>query len=188
MKKGLLMIMMVIAIITAKAQTPLNENGVYELKVVQEYENINANNIYERTLLALSDVMGSNKHSKTNIDVQDKEGGILVFKGRYFIGYRKVNVSGGYFHYADLTLKVRCKDGKAQYTITVPSLYVEWNDAGVSYETVPLTALFPEYNYKSKLYSVKKGLIEFSSSLDTSIKEFKDLIIKKTKDEADDDF
>ena len=123
MKKGLLMIMMVIAIITAKAQTPLNENGVYELKVVQEYENINANNIYERTLLALSDVMGSNKHSKTNIDVQDKEGGILVFKGRYFIGYRKVNVSGGYFHYADLTLKVRCKDGKAQITITVPTIH-----------------------------------------------------------------
>ena len=179
---------MLMACFAINAQTPLNDNGVYELKVVQEYENINANTLYERTLLALSDIMGSNKHSKTNIDVQDKEGGIIVFKGRYFIGYRKVNISGGYFHYADLTLKVRCKDGKVQYTITVPSLYIEWNDAGVSYETVPLTALLPEYNYKSKLYYVKKGLIEYSSSLDTSIQGFKDLIIQKTKDAADDDF
>ena len=188
MKKVLLTIVMVLVGITANGQTILNENGEYELKLVQEYENISASTLYERTMLALSDIMGSHKHSKTNIDVQDKEGGIIVFKGRYFIGYRKVNVSGGYYHYADLTLKVRCKDGKIQYTITIPSIYVEWNDAGVSYETVPLTNLIPIYNYKSRLYYIKKGLIEFSSSLDTSIHEFKDLIIKKTKDAADDDF
>lgn len=179
--------MMLIVCVTLNAQTTLNESGEYELKVVEQYAGVCAASLYERTLLVLSDIMGSNKQSKTNIDVKDKEGGIIVFKVKYYLGYRKVNISGGYNYYADLSLKVRCKEEKVQYTFTVPSLYLDWNDVGYTIGRVLLSDVIPEYKYKGKLYYVKKGLMQYSASLDESINSLKDLITSKTKAEADND-
>ena len=173
-------------VMTISAQTTLNESGVYELKIVEEYKGVNATSLYERTLLVLSDIMGSNKQSKTNIDVQDKDGGIIVFKGKYFLGYRKVNISGGYNYYADFTLKVRCKDEKVQYTFIVPSIYMDWNDLGVTTGTALLSSIIPEYNYKG-LYYAKKGLLLYSASLEEKIKELVKNICSKTISAGDDD-
>ena len=62
---------------TIIAQTQLNENGIYELKIVEQYENKNASVLYQQSLITLSDVCGNNK-SKINIDVTDKNANIII--------------------------------------------------------------------------------------------------------------
>ena len=112
MKKLLLLFSMLMACLTINAQTVLNESGVYELKVVEQYDSVKASTLYENSLIALSDVVGSREKSKTNIDVAEKEAGIIVYKGELYLGFRKVNMMCGYETFANFTLKVRCKDSK----------------------------------------------------------------------------
>ena len=69
---------------TIIAQTQLNENGIYELKIVEQYENKNASVLYQQSLITLSDVCGNNK-SKINIDVADKDANIIIYKGEFYL-------------------------------------------------------------------------------------------------------
>ena len=70
-------------------------NGAYDNKVVEQYEGVEAGTLYVRALEALSDWAGSQSKSKVNIDVQDKEEGLVVYKGSLYIGYHKVNFMAG---------------------------------------------------------------------------------------------
>lgn len=171
-----------------QAQTELNEKGEYELKIVREYVGLNAGSLFDRTLVALSDIKGGCEYSKFNYDVKEKDGGIIVYKGKLFVGYRKVNISGGYDYMADCTLKVRLKDGKAQYTMTVPTMTVYWAGNPEITDQVPLSNLLPEYNYKGKLYYVKKGFLEFAPKVSLAVQRFIDELCDKTAKGADDDF
>ena len=173
----------------AKAQTVLNESGNYEHKVVEQYEGVNASDLFDRTLVALSDMIGSSKHSKFNFDVKEKDGGIIVYKGLLFVGFRKVNISGGYNYFADCTLKVRMKDGKAQYIVTVPSMTLTWDKNSQITEQVPLKSIIPEYNYKARLYYIKKGCIQYAPEIATRVKSFVEDLVAKTKNiTTEDDF
>lgn len=179
---------MLLVSIAANAQTTLNESGVYELKVVEQYDSVKATTLYERSLVALSDVVGSYEKSKTNIDVAEKDAGMIVYKGELYLGFKKVNMMCGYETFANFTLKVRCKDGRVQYTLTVPSLHMYWSCNVNSNEVVPLNEIIPEFTHKGKLYYLKKGAIQFAGTLDADMKALQKAVVVKTKAAADDDF
>lgn len=187
MKKVLVTLVLLVSAMFVCAQTELNSAGEYELKVVKEYPGMTAGNIFDKTLIVLSDIKGGSEFSKFNFDVKEKDSGIIVYKGRLFIGYRKVNISGGYDYLADVTLKVRIKEGKAQYTITVPTMTLFWHGNPNITDQVPLTNVLPKVNYKGKLYYVKKGLTEFGPKIANTTKEYIDDIVNKTST-AEDDF
>lgn len=185
MERLILSVLLLLSL-TTKAQTILNGKGVYEIIKVEQYEDVNSEILYDRTLVALSDIKGSSSHSKFNIDVAEKTGGIIVYKGELFIGYRKVNIAGGYNYFADLTLKVRCKDGRVQYTITVPTITPYWDGNLNITDKIPLTEILPEYKYNGKLGYVKKGLLQFAPEIYKYVTVFLDDIIKHTKNNEDD--
>ncbi len=188
MKKVISSLVMLMACFAINAQTVLNESGVYELKVVEQYDSVKASTLYENSLIALSDVVGSREKSKTNIDVAEKEAGMLVYKGELYLGFRKVNMMCGYETFAIFTLKVRCKDGRIQYTLTVPSLHMYWSCNVNQNEVVPLNEIIPEFTHKGRLYYLKKGAIQFAGTLDEDMKLLQKAIVTKTKKASDDDF
>lgn len=188
MKRTLLTMAVMAAAVAAIGQTELNENGIYEAKVVKEYEGVGMGVLFDRTLVALSEIKGGGEFSKFNFDVKEKDGGIIVYKGTLLVGYRKVNFSGGYEFLADLTLKIRLKDGKAQYTATVPTMTLTWQGHPEITDQMPLTDILPEVNYKGHLYYTKKGLQEFAPKIAPSVMAFIDRLAAKTAAVADDDF
>jgi len=105
MKKTLMSIVMLTAVLSASAQLSLNTNGEYELKVTEQYSGASAKTLYENTLVALADITNQNfvnasleilrKNAGFNdtrlsslgmsrfisLDVADKEAGLIVCKG-----------------------------------------------------------------------------------------------------------
>lgn len=132
-------------------------NGAYENKEVREYPGVSAETLYIRALEALSDWAGTQSKSSINIDVQDKEEGLVVYKGQMYLG-----TSHSWNAFADFTLKIRCKDGKAQLSCHVPTLTIAYTDPQYPNvkESVPLGKIVPTYTYKH-YYRVKKTAIEY---------------------------
>ena len=183
--KKVLFFMMLLATVTARAQGEM-KNGIYETKTVREIENLTSEQLYVRTLEVLSDWAGSQNKSKANIDVQDKDGGIVVYKGSYYLGYRKQNLLYGWDTFADFTLKARSKDGKIQVSASVPSMTFKWDATAESF-TEPLSSFYPDYAYKGKVL-LKKPSTEFAPQIptvfDTIVNQISDNIIQR----EDDDF
>ena len=100
----------------------------------------------------------------------------------------EVNMMCGYETFAIFTLKVRCKDGKIQYTLTVPSLHMYWSCNVNNSEVIPLNEIIPEFIHKGRLYYLKKGAIQFAGTLDEDMKLLQKAIVAKTKKASDDDF
>lgn len=182
MKKVLLFAMLMVAM-TAKAQVTL-VNGVYEKKIVEQYDSVKADILYLRALETLSDWAGSQQNSKIGIDVQDKDNGMVVYKGSYYMGYHKANFLCGWETTADFTIKIRCKDGKAQLTCQVPSMTFNWTGEHAT-ETVPLGELLPEYNHKGQL-RIKKAALKFAPQIPDTFDAILAAIAKKMKQEVDD--
>lgn len=129
MKKLLLLFASMLAI-TAMAQDDgidsvyqiVKEKGVYEKIRVVAVDNVNAATLYVRAMEALSDWTGPDGLSKAGLDFCDKDAGIVNYKGDFYNGSQKF--PGGKVNiYTDFALKVRCKDGRAQITVTVPSIH-----------------------------------------------------------------
>lgn len=148
MKKALLMFAMLTAWLAVSAQGEM-KNGVWEEKRVVEVDSASASTLYLRALEALSDWAGSQEKSKIGIDVQDKEEGIVVYKGEHYLGYSKANFMYGWDTWANFTLKIRCKDGRAQVSATVPSLTFRFTGEPAE-TTAPISEFLPEYKYKTK--------------------------------------
>lgn len=146
MKKVLLFFFLAVAK-TLSAQEVQLTNGVYEQKEVVTADSVKAGTLYTRALEALSDWAGSQQRSKANVDVQDKDEGLVVYKGKLYLGYGKQNFLYGWDTFADFTLKVRCKDGRAQISVTVPSLTYYWT-ANNGEVTVPVNEVLPTFQYK----------------------------------------
>ncbi len=188
MKKTLFTFVLLAITLSVNSQTVLNENGVYELKVVEQFDNRPLSTLYEQSLMALSDVVGSREKTKTNLDIADKEAGTIVYKGGYYLGFKKVNTLCGYEGVANFTLKVRCKDGRIQYTITIPDITLYWSCNESSNEMIPLNEIIPEYTHKGRLHYLKKSAIQFAETLDADMKSLQQALVSKTKAAADDDF
>ena len=170
------------------AQDFVLNNGVYEMKIVENYNNTSGQKLYEQSLMALSDLVGSKEKSKFNIDIQDKEAGTIVYKGGLYLGFRKINLMCGHDVNADMTIKVRCKDGRIQYTYTIPTITIYVTCAVGVTETIPLSELIPEYRYKARLNYVKKTAQQFGPLVEDEIKKLHQAIVNRTKENEEDDF
>ena len=187
MKKMFLAIAMVATSLTTFAQATLSADGSYESKIVENYESMSAQDIYVNALEVLSDWTGSQKNSSIDIDIQDKETGLIVFKGQYFLGFHKTNGMCGYNVFADFTVKIRCKDGRAQFSCNVPTITFKWSATNnPATETAPLNMLYPEYTYKSKLYYIKKASNEFVPTVPDVFNDILNMLATKTHITEDD--
>lgn len=149
MKQILLSLMLFIALSINAQVITLTDNGVYEQKEVVTIDSVNAITLYGRAMEALSDWTGPDGRSKAGIDYQDKESGTIIYKGNYFMGFRHVVLRAGWDMYADFTMKVRCKDGRAQIIITIPSITGKYSANNVE-RTVPLSEIVNTINEKGK--------------------------------------
>lgn len=120
--------------------------------------------------------------------MQDKDEGLVVYKGRLNMGFHKVNFMAGWEVYADFTIKIKCKDGRAQVSANVPSLTFDWSFKQYpATETVPISAIYPEYNYKSSL-KIKKAAKEFAPLTPSMFDKIVTSLAEKLKLQPDDDF
>ncbi len=101
----------------------IKEKGVYEQKRVVTVDGASASTLYRRAMEALSEWTGPEGRSKAGLDYCDKEEGIVTYKGVCYNGNKKVLTTTTEI-YTDFVLKVRCKDGRAQVTVTVPSMFL----------------------------------------------------------------
>lgn len=111
---------------------PLTSGGGYEKVEVVAVEGASAGVLFGRAMEALSDWTGPDGKAKAGVDYQDKETGTVIYKGRYSLGFKNVFLGDGWRRYSDFTLKVRCKDGKAQVTVTVPTMTGVYNRNGLT--------------------------------------------------------
>ena len=186
--KSVVTLLMVSLATFVNAQDFVLNNGVYEMKIVENYNNISGQKLYEQSLMALSDLVGSKEKSKFNIDIQDKEARTIVYKGGLYLGFRKINLMCGHDVNADMTIKVRCKDGRIQYTYTIPTITIYVTCAVGVTETIPLSELIPEYRYKARLNYVKKTAQQFGPLVEDEIKKLHQAIVNRTKQNEEDDF
>ena len=186
--KSVVTLLMVTLATFVNAQDFVLNNGVYEMKIVENYNNTSGQKLYEQSLMALSDLVGSKEKSKFNIDIQDKEAGTIVYKGGLYLGFRKINLMCGHDVNADMTIKVRCKDGRIQYTYTIPTITIYVTCAVGVTETIPLSELIPEYRYKARLNYVKKTAQQFGPLVEDEIKKLHQAIVNRTKQNEEDDF
>lgn len=133
MKKVLVMIAFMLSAMMANAQEiELNEQGAYERKEVFQIEGATATQLYDRAMIALTDWTGADGKSKAGIDYQNQETHTVIYKGTYYLGFKKAILGAGWNRYANFTLKVRCKDGKAQVTVTVAGITGIYNTNGTT--------------------------------------------------------
>lgn len=93
----------------------LTINGAYEQQRVVSVEGTSAAVLYDRAMMAITDLTGSDGKAKAGIDYQNQETHTVVYKGRFGLPF-----GNGVDYWADFTMKVRCKDGRALVTMTVP--------------------------------------------------------------------
>ena len=106
---------------TGETFIPLNDKGAYERQEVVTVEGASASSLYDLAMMALSEWTGPDGKAKVGIDYQNQETHTVVYKGSYSLGFKEVFLGDGWERQADFILKVRCKDGKAQVTLTVPT-------------------------------------------------------------------
>ena len=99
----------------------LTSDGTYEVKKVVEVPGVSAQTLYDRAVIALSDWTGASGKAKAGLDIHDRDAGIVVYKGHEYMWSKKQRRQE-YDVFADFSLKVRCKDGKAQITSTIHSM------------------------------------------------------------------
>lgn len=133
MKKVIFMMLMLTIVLSIDAQDiQLTETGAYEKKEVVVVDSAKAIILFERAMIALSDWTGPDGKAKAGIDYQEKETGTVIYKGRYSLGFKNTFLGDGWNRYAEFSLKVRCKDGRAQVTVTVPTITAIHNRNGMS--------------------------------------------------------
>lgn len=122
MKKSLITFALLLSGLTAGAQDiQLTPDGAYERKEVVTVDSVSAAVLYDRAMMALADWTGPDGKANAGIDYQNQETHTVVYKGRFYAGFRSWMMTK-IERYANFTVKVRCKDGRAQVTVNVPTL------------------------------------------------------------------
>jgi len=110
----------------------ITADGAYERKEVVMVDTVSAGVLYDRAMMALSDWTGANGKAKVGVDYQNQETHTVIYKGRYSLGFKDVFLGTGWERFADFTLKVKCKDGRAQVTLSVPTVTGVYNANGIT--------------------------------------------------------
>lgn len=153
MKKVLLTLVMLVVCHSVYAQeTILNDKGAYEKKIVVSVDSTKAGILYDRAMEALSDWTGASGKAQAGLDYHDRDAGTVIYKGHEYIGFKKVFLGDGWERYADFTIKVRCKDGRAQITTTIPTITFVYNKNGMkrNFTAVEVTKAVEDAKGKKK--------------------------------------
>ena len=102
----------------------------YEKKEVVTVEGATTSDLYVRAMEALSDWKGPDGKAEAGLDFHDKDAGVVNYKGKFSLGFKKTFLDAGWYRYADFAMKVRCKDGRAQVAVTVPTITAINNRTG----------------------------------------------------------
>lgn len=118
--------------LTAGAQDiELTTEGAYEKKEVVTVDSVIAAVLYDRAMMALSDWTGPDGKAKVGIDYQNQETHTVIYKGMFSLGFKNTFLGDGWHRYANFTLKVRCKDRRAQVTVTVGTMTGIYNRGNI---------------------------------------------------------
>lgn len=109
----------------------LTSDGAYERKEVVTVDSVSAAVLYDRAMMALSDWTGPDGKAKAGIDYQNQETHTVIYKGTFSLGFKNTFLGDGWHRYANFTLKVRCKDGRAQVTATVGTMTGIYNRGNI---------------------------------------------------------
>ena len=132
MKKVLFIFALLLATLTAGAQDiELTPDGAYEKKEVVTVDSVSAAVLYDRAMIALTDWTGPDGKAKAGIDYQNQETHTVIYKGMFSLGFKNTFLGDGWHRYANFTLKVRCKDGRAQVTVTVGTMTGIYNRGNI---------------------------------------------------------
>ena len=132
MKKILFIFALLLAGMSAGAQDiQLTPDGTYERKEVVTVDSVSAAVLYDRAMIALTDWTGPDGKAKAGIDYQNQETHTVIYKGTFSLGFKNVFLGDGWDRYANFTLKVRCKDGRAQVTVTVVTMTGIYNRGNI---------------------------------------------------------
>ena len=132
MKKVFLFFALVLAGLTAGAQDiELTPDGAYERKEVVTVDSVSAAVLYDRAMIALTDWTGPDGKARAGIDYQNQETHTVIYKGTFSLGFKNTFLGDGWHRYANFTLKVRCKDGRAQVTVTVGTMTGIYNRGNI---------------------------------------------------------
>lgn len=189
MKKVLFTVFVLMTGLVANAQDLLiNEKGAYEKKTVVLVDSTKAGILYDRAMEALSDWTGASGKAQAGLDYHDRDAGTVIYKGHEYIGFKNVFLGDGWERYADFTLKIRCKDGRAQVTVTIPTITFVYTKNGMkrNYTAAEVTKAVEESKGKKK----ERGIVllgdikELVETLSTAMSDR----LKKACASDDDDF
>lgn len=187
MKKVFLFFALLATMAASAQDIALNESGEYELKKVVTVDSVSAAVLYDRAMIALTDWTGSDGKAKAGIDYQNQETHTVVYKGTFYLGFKATLLGAGWNRYGNFTLKVRCKDGRAQVTITVGEITGIYNRDNI--ERSWTIAEIKEAVMKSKGAKRKRGEMLLNDLVDTSasIVEAMEQALKSNSIDGDDD-
>jgi len=132
MKKVFFIFALMLATMAAGAQDiELTPDGAYEKKDVVTVDSVSAAVLYDRAMMALTDWTGPDGKAKAGIDYQNQETHTVIYKGTFSLGFKNTFLGDGWHRYANFTLKVRCKDGRAQVTVTVGTMTGIYNRGNI---------------------------------------------------------
>lgn len=109
----------------------MTPDGAYERKEVVTVDSVSAAVLYDRAMMALTDWTGPDGKAKAGIDYQNQETHTIIYKGMFSLGFKNTFLGDGWYRYANFTLKVRCKDGRAQVTLTVGTMTAIYNRGNI---------------------------------------------------------
>lgn len=179
MKKVFLSLVMLMAGMTINAQEiELNDKGAYEKKNVVYVDSVKSTVLYDRAMVALSDWTGASGKAQAGLDYHDRDAGTVIYKGHEYIGFKNVFLGDGWERYADFTIKVRCKDGRAQITTSIPTITFVYNKNGMkrNFTAADVTKAVEEAKGKKKergialLADIKELIENISSAMSERLK------------------
>ena len=185
MKKIMITFAMLLSVMAACAQEWEIVGDAYERKEVVEVEGVSASVLYDRAMIALSEWTGSDGKSKMGIDYQNLETHTLIYKGTYYVDFKNVFLGAGWKRSINFTLKVRCKDGRAQQTLSLGTARAEYSENRAEKE-VPMRKVVEAVTKTTN----KKHLAFFSDVMETANGIMKNLAdrLKGNGSSNDDDF
>lgn len=171
------------------AQTiePTLEDGKLIYKNVYTYDGVTQSQLYMRAHTFLSDWVGPNKNCKSSIEFDDKESATIISKGSVYNGYFKENMMYGWDVYIDYTLTIRCKDGRVQVIIKVPSMSFHWTANNTPDITAPIEDIYPEYD-KSKKYLCRLVIPKATPEIPAMMALISETVKEQMSKVEDDDF
>lgn len=193
MKKALSIIFAAMLSMSASAQYDgldtlyqiVKEKGAYEQRRVVTVEGASASTLYVRAMNALSEWKGPEGRSESSLDFHDKDAGVVTIKGGFYNGEAKI-FAGSLPVYTAFTMKVQCKDGRAQLTMKVPYMYYYFR--GEKKITDLLSALERQMSMTEKEKEKAKKKVTKGASMREAVELLLDAMTAALKNGTDDDF